>query len=71
MDKLSSFIKYHRKKVKLTQEELASKAGVGIRFIRELEQGKETVRIDKVNQVLFLFGFELTPKFQAIEEHSE
>ena len=61
MSNLSSFIKYHRKKLKLTQEELAAKAGVGIRFIRELEQGKETMQLDKVNQVLILFGFQLTP----------
>lgn len=61
MSNLSSFIKYHRKKLKLTQKELAAKAGVGIRFIRELEQGKETIQLDKVNQVLTLFGFQLTP----------
>lgn len=48
-----------RKTVKLTQPELAEKAGVGLRFIRELEQGKETLRLDKVNQVLQLFGYEV------------
>ncbi|HDR50999.1 MAG TPA: transcriptional regulator [Mariniphaga anaerophila] len=53
---LSEFIKEKRNAVKLTQPELAEKAGVGLRFIRELEQGKETVRLDKVNQVLKLFG---------------
>jgi y4mF family transcriptional regulator len=53
---LSDFIKAKRKSVKLTQPELAEKAGVGLRFIRELEQGKETLRLDKVNQVLQLFG---------------
>ncbi len=36
-------------------------SGVGLRFIRELEQGKETLRMDKVNQVLSLFGAELGP----------
>lgn len=61
MSNLSSFIKYNRKKQGLTQEELAAKAGVGIRFVRELEQGKETVQVDKVNQVLALFGFSLVP----------
>ena len=61
MTKISSFIKYYRKKLNLTQEELANKAGVGIRFIREMEQGKETLRLDKVNQVLSLFGFCLSP----------
>ena len=64
MSKLSSFIKYQRKKQKLTQEELAAKAGVGIRFIRELEQGKETLQLNKVNQVLALFGFSLSPDNQ-------
>jgi y4mF family transcriptional regulator len=56
---LSDFVKHKRKSVKLTQPELAEKAGVGLRFIRELEQGKETLRLDKVNQVLQLFGYEV------------
>ena len=56
---LSEYIKIERKKANLTQVELSKKAGVGLRFIRELEQGKETLRMDKVNQVLFLFGSEL------------
>ena len=56
---LSDFVKSKRKMVKLTQPELAQKAGVGLRFVRELEQGKQTLRIDKVNQVLQLFGFEV------------
>ena len=53
---ISNFVKYNRSKLRITQEELAEKAGVGLRFIRELEQGKETLRMDKVNQVLALFG---------------
>lgn len=53
---LSAFVKEQRKKCKLTQSDLADKAGVGIRFIRELEQGKQTLMINKVNQVLRLFG---------------
>ncbi len=61
MTKIASFIKYHRKKLNLTQEELANKAGVGIRFIREMEQGKQTLQLDKVNQVLSLFGFCVSP----------
>ena len=69
MSNLSSFIKYQRKKLKLTQEELAAKAGVGIRFIRELEQGKETMQLDKVNQVLALFGFNLSPGKQQIDAY--
>jgi y4mF family transcriptional regulator len=56
---LSSFVKERRKSVNLTQPELVEKAGVGLRFVRELEQGKESLRIDKVNQVLQLFGYEV------------
>jgi y4mF family transcriptional regulator len=53
------FVKSKRKAVKLSQVELSEKAGVGLRFIRELEQGKETLRMDKVNKVLNLFGYEV------------
>ncbi len=56
---LARFIKEKRKSVNLTQPELAEKAGVGLRFIREMEQGKESLRLDKVNQVLQLFGYEV------------
>ena len=56
---LARFVKEKRKSVNLTQPELAEKAGVGLRFVRELEQGKESLRIDKVNQVLRLFGYEV------------
>lgn len=59
--KLAEFIKAKRNAVKLTQPELAEKAGVGLRFVRELEQGKESLRLDKVNQVLKLFGHEMGP----------
>lgn len=58
---LSKHIKRKRKQNKLTQPELALKAGVGLRFIRDLEQGKKTLRMDKVNDVLRLFGEELGP----------
>lgn len=58
---LSLFIKQKRSASKLTQPELAEKAGVGLRFVREMEQGKETLRLDKVNQVLKLFGYEMGP----------
>jgi len=58
---LSAFVKQKRKTVKLTQLELAAKAGVGLRFIRELEQGKKTLRMDKVNKILDMFGHELGP----------
>ena len=58
---LSSYVKEMRKQFGLTQVDLASKSGVGLRFVRELEQGKETLRLDKVNQVLLLFGQEIGP----------
>ncbi len=57
--KLNLFVKRKRKLLQLTQEELSYKAGVGLRFIRELERGKPTLQMDKVNQVLKLFGYEL------------
>ncbi|HOZ95522.1 MAG TPA: helix-turn-helix transcriptional regulator [Niabella sp.] len=53
---IANFVKEKRKQLKLTQPELAEKAGVGLRFLRELESGKESVRLDKANQVLALFG---------------
>lgn len=58
---LSQFIKQKRKQTHLTQLELSRKAGVGLRFVRDLEQGKETLRLDKVNQILALFGHEIGP----------
>ncbi len=60
-DPLSSFVKRRRHALALTQEALASRAGVGLRFIRELEQGKPSLRLDKVNQVLALFGHRMEP----------
>jgi y4mF family transcriptional regulator len=65
---IASFVKEKRKKLNLTQIELAEKAGVGIRFIRELEQGKETLQLNKVNQVLQLFGREAGPVKKIIED---
>ena len=58
---LIDFIKAKRKALGMTQEDLAQKSGVGLRFVRDLEQGKTTLRMDKVNQVLWLFGHELGP----------
>ncbi|MDY6790740.1 MAG: helix-turn-helix transcriptional regulator [Thermodesulfobacteriota bacterium] len=60
-DKLVVFVKRRRKQLGLTQVDLADRAGVGLRFIRDLEQGKQTLRMDKVNQVLALFGHCLEP----------
>lgn len=57
---LSNTVKELRKEYGLTQEDLALKSGVGLCFIRNLEQGKPTLRMDKVNQLLDLFNYELT-----------
>ena len=61
MNTIGSYIKRERRKVGLTQEEFAIRSGLGLRFVRELEQGKETVRMDKVNQALAMFGMEAVP----------
>ena len=58
---LTETVKQLRKQHGMTQEQLALKSGVGLNFVRELEQGKPTVRLDKVNQVLNLFNYEMTP----------
>lgn len=58
---ISTYVKEMRRQFGLTQVDLAAKSGVGLRFLRELEQGKETLRLDKVNQVLMLFGHEVGP----------
>lgn len=58
---LGAFVKQRRKLLQLSQPDLAAKAGVGLRFVRELEQGKATLQMDKVNLVLRLFGHELAP----------
>ena len=68
---LSKFVKEKRRRLGLTQIELAERAGVGIRFIRDLEQGKKTLQIDKVNQVLNLFGHKLGPIKKSLEEDNE
>ena len=56
---LSKYVKAMRKQYNLTQVELSGKSGVGLRLVRELEQGKQTLRLDKVNQILNLFGSEV------------
>jgi y4mF family transcriptional regulator len=61
MSTLASVIKEKRKAHKMTQEDLSQKSGLGLRLIREIEQGKTSMRMDKVNQLLALFGLELTP----------
>ncbi len=59
--KLMVFVKHKRKLADITQVELAEKADVGLRFVRDLEQGKKSLRMDTVNKVLALFGAELAP----------
>lgn len=59
MNSLSATVKMLRKQYHLTQEELSLKSGVGLRFVRDLEQGKETLRLDKVNQLLDFFNYEM------------
>jgi len=68
LNPIASFVKEKRKKLNLTQIDLAEKAGVGIRFIRELEQGKETLQLNKVNQVLLLFGHEAGPVKKSFKD---
>lgn len=61
MNKIADFIKKNRRAAGLTQEEFAMRSGLGLRFVRELEQGKETVRMDKVNAALAMFDMEAVP----------
>ncbi len=61
MNPIAAFIKKKRREAGLTQEEFAMRSGLGLRFIRDLEQGKSTVRMDKVNAALAMFGMEAGP----------
>lgn len=61
MNAVAEFVKSERKKASLTQEEFAIRCGVGLRFLRDLEQGKQSCRMDKVNQVLSMFDCQLVP----------
>ena len=69
MQPLIEFVKERRKQLGLTQTDLAEKAGVGLRFVRDLEQGKTTLRMDKVNEVLRLFGHQLAPVNSKLLSH--
>lgn len=60
-------LKNLRAKAGLTQEELARRSGVGLRFVREVEQGKTTIRMDKLTQVLALFGYHI----EAVRDQHE
>ncbi len=66
---LIEFVKKRRSQLGLTQKELAERAGVGLRFVRDLEQGKQSLQLDKVNQVLVLFGHKMVPV--KIEDRDE
>lgn len=68
---LIGFVKSKRRMLGLTQRDLADRAGLGLRFIRDLEQGKESLRLDKVNQVLALFGHRMEPAPFRPEEDDE
>lgn len=59
MNNLSTTVKMLRKQYNMTQEELSLKSGVGLRFVRDLEQGKESLRLNKVNQLLDFFNYEM------------
>lgn len=61
MNTIAQFVKKNRKAAGFTQEEFAMRAGLGLRFVRELEQGKETLRMDKVNEALAMFDMQLVP----------
>ena len=61
MNPIAEFVKEYRKAAGLTQEQFALRSGLGLRFVRELEQGKETVRMDKVNAALAMFDMQAVP----------
>lgn len=71
MDPLIKLVKERRRVLGITQIELADRAGVGLRFVRELEQGKASLRLDKVNQVLALFGHRMEPVAFRMEADDE
>ena len=70
MNSLSTTVKMLRKQYDLTQEELSLKSGVGLRFVRDLEQGKETLRLDKVNQLLDFFNYEMIATSKKITDET-
>lgn len=70
MEELASFVKSRRKEVNLTQEEFAERAGVALTVIRKIEQNRTNLNLEKVNQVLKMFGHKLVPvSFKNIEDH--
>ncbi|MBR4490096.1 MAG: helix-turn-helix transcriptional regulator [Treponema sp.] len=71
MNQIAQFVKTERKKAGLTQEDFSIRSGLGLRFVRELEQGKETCRMDKVNHALSMFGCTLGVVRMPREEEME
>lgn len=71
MSTIAEFVKTERKKAGLTQEEFAIRSGLGLRFVRDLEQGKPTVRMDKVNQALAMFGMTAVPGHMERDDANE
>ena len=69
MNEIAEFVKTNRKAAGLTQKEFAMRSGLGLRFVRDLEQGKETVRMDKVNQALAMFGMTAVPGKLSVTDH--
>lgn len=61
MKKLAEFVKERRKETGMTQEEFADRCGVALTVVRKIEQGKTNLNMDKVNQVLIMFGNQLAP----------
>ena len=73
LNPIATFIKMNRKEAGLTQKEFAFRSGLGLRFVRDLEQGKESLRMDKVNQALAMFGMTCVPgkMSRRVEEEPE
>ncbi len=59
IEKLGAVVKRVRKEQGLTQKQLAATAGVGVRFIRELEQGKQSCHIGKALAVVAMLGIDI------------
>lgn len=73
LNPIATFVKMNRKEAGLTQKEFALRSGLGLRFVRDLEQGKESLRMDKVNQALAMFGMTCVPgkMSRRVEEEPE
>lgn len=67
---IANLVRIKRKKLGYTQLELSKRIGVGLRFLKELEQGKKSLRLDKVTQVLNYFGYEVAPVLKKKESLS-